>query len=159
MDVATTGMKMFEGDRVRANTAPAVNRRIDQEMRDRIVSFASRTPEEISHRIAELDKEWDLERWLECNASALAFSGVALGSFVNRKWLLLPAVVLPFLFLHALQGWCPPMPLLRRFGVRTRREIDAERYALRLLRGDFDVTTNETERALRALEPELQPVE
>ena len=155
----TATAKTTERDHVRANTAPAVNRRIDQEMRDRVVSFASKTPEEISQRIAELDREWDIERWLECNASALAFSGVALGSFVNRKWLLLPALVLPFLFLHAVQGWCPPVPLLRRFKVRTRREIDAERYALRLLRGDFDVSTNDTERALRALEPELQPVE
>src|SRR5438874_9255842 len=32
---------------------------------------------------------------------------------------------------------CPPVPVLRRKGVRTRREIDAERYALKALRGDF----------------------
>jgi hypothetical protein len=29
------------------------------------------------------------------------------------------------------------VPILRRKGVRTRREIDAERYALKALRGDF----------------------
>ena len=31
----------------------------------------------------------------------------------------------------------PPVPILRRLGVRTAREIDIERYALKALRGDF----------------------
>ena len=50
-------------------------------------------------------------------------------------------------------------PLLRRFGVRTQQEIDAERYALRLLRGDFEQGPDATRRALRVFEPELRPVE
>jgi hypothetical protein len=56
----------------------------------------------------------------------------------SRKWLILPGVVLSFLFQHAVQGWCPPVPVFRRLGVRTREEIDRERYALKALRGDFD---------------------
>jgi hypothetical protein len=39
---------------------------------------------------------------------------------------------------HALQGWCPPLPILRRHGVRAAREIERERYAIKALRGDFD---------------------
>jgi hypothetical protein len=42
-----------------------------------------------------------------------------------------------FLFQHAVQGWCPPVPILRRLGYRTAREIDDERAALKALRGDF----------------------
>ncbi len=79
-----------------------------------------------------------MERYLETNASAIAFSGVILGFFVNKKFLAIPAIVLPFLFQHAVQGWCPPVPLFRRLGVRTRKEIDAEKYALKAVRGDFD---------------------
>ncbi|HWN94943.1 MAG TPA: hypothetical protein VNT99_07915 [Methylomirabilota bacterium] len=146
-------------DHVRDNTSPAINRRIEEAMRDRILLYANRSPEEISRRITELDEEWDIERMLECNASALAFGGVALSLVGGRKWLLLPAFVLPMLFYHAVQGWCPPVPLLRRFGVRTQREIDAEKYALRLLRGDFEQGGNPTQKALRALEPELRPVD
>ena len=78
-----------------------------------------------------------MERWLETNASALAFTGTILGLLVNKKFFAIPCLVLPFLFQHAVQGWCPPVPVLRRKGVRTRREIDAERYALKALRGDF----------------------
>lgn len=38
------------------------------------------------------------------NASSLAFIGTVLGATTNRKWLLLPATVLAFLFQHAVQG-------------------------------------------------------
>ena len=38
---------------------------------------------------------------------------------------------------NPVQGWCPPVPVFRRLGVRTREEIDRERYALKALRGDF----------------------
>jgi hypothetical protein len=53
-----------------------------------------------------------------------------LGMTRNRKWLTLPAVVMPFLLMHGIQGWCPPLPLLRKWGVRTRGEIDREKYSL-----------------------------
>ena len=82
-------------------------------------------------RIGALDREWDVERVLEVNASTLALSGLVLGVTVNKKWLLVPGVVLSFLLQHGLQGWCPPLPLLRRLGIRTRGEIDREKYALK----------------------------
>ena len=74
---------------------------------------------------------------LEANASTLAFIGTLLGAFVSPYWLILPALVTLFLFQHAVQGWCPPLPVLRKLGFRTSREIDTERYALKVLRGDF----------------------
>jgi len=54
-----------------------------------------------------------------------------------RRWLFLPALVQSFFLQHALQGWCPPLIVLRRLGFRTMREIDDERMALKALRGDF----------------------
>jgi len=45
--------------------------------------------------------------------------------------------VTAFLLQHAVQGWCPPLPVLRRLGFRTAREIEVERNALKALRGDF----------------------
>jgi hypothetical protein len=78
---------------------------------------------------------------LEINAATLALSGLALGVFVNRKLLAIPAVVLAFLLQHGIQGWCPPLPVLRKLGFRSRQEIDAEKYALKALRGDYDSLT------------------
>jgi hypothetical protein len=119
-------------DRVPRHTSPEVNRRIEQETADRVRYYAS-NPVGIGRRLRELDEEWDIERLLETNASALAFTGVALA----KRWLVLPALVTAFLFQHAVQGWCPPVPILRHLGYRTAREIDIERAALKALRGDF----------------------
>lgn len=128
-----------EADRVRANTSEEVNARLDRETRERVEAYAGRGGAEITRRIGELDREWDMERLLETNASALAGLGVGLAVATgSRKWLVIPGIVLPFLFQHAVQGWCPPVPLFRRLGVRTREEIDREKYALKALRGDFE---------------------
>ena len=120
-------------DRVRHSTAPNVNREIDRRTNSNIRRYANSSEEVINRRIEELDQEWDIERALEANASALALTGLLLGLTVNKKWLALPTVVLSFLLQHSLQGWCPPLPLLRRLGVRTRGEIDREKYELKAL--------------------------
>lgn len=123
--------------RVPSHTASEINRRIREETEDRLAYYAEH-PEEIGARLQELDREWDIERTIEANAATLAFTGVVLGATVNKRWLLVPALVTGFLFQHAIQGWCPPIPILRRMGVRTADEIGKERYALKAMRGDFE---------------------
>jgi hypothetical protein len=118
-------------DRVRSSTASDVNEEIDLQTDINIHRYKGKSKAEIFERIQMLDKEWDIERVLEVNASTLALTGLILGLTKNRKWLFLPGIVLPFLLQHGLQGWCPPLPLLRRLGIRTRGEIDREKYALR----------------------------
>ena len=125
-------------DLVERQTDPEINREIQGEMRQRIAFFCQ-VPERIEHRLSELDREWNIERVLEANAATLACSGALLGLFKNRAFLMLPAVVGGFLLQHALQGWCPPVPLFRRMGIRTAREIERERHALKLVRGDYGV--------------------
>ncbi len=137
-----------KADRVRAHTAQEVLDDIDQEIRKRIQFYATLSEDAITRRIEELDREWDIERYLEANASSLAFTGLMLGSSVNKKFLYLTGGVLLFLFQHAVQGWCPPVPVLRRLGVRTRREIDWEKFALKALRGDFDAISSEDDNFL-----------
>ncbi|MGF1567620.1 MAG: hypothetical protein ACFCVD_06065 [Nodosilinea sp.] len=75
-------------------------------------------------------------------ASVLAFTGLLLGLLVNPNWFWLPAFVLPFLFQHAVQGWCPSLPVIRRLGVRTPYEIAQEKCLLKALRGDFSELTS-----------------
>jgi hypothetical protein len=123
--------------RVASNTDLEINDRIRQETEARVSWYAGQ-PEAIEGRLAELDREWDIERTLEANGSILALTGLFLAATSSRKWLLLPTAVLGFCLQHALQGWCPPLPLFRRMGIRTQREIDEERFALKALRGDFE---------------------
>jgi hypothetical protein len=137
-------------ERVPAQTSDRINRRVREEIEARVAYFAEHV-EEIPARLDELDREWDIERTLEANASSLAFTGVVLGATVDRRWLALPVLVTGFLFQHAVQGWCPPLPILRRLGFRTAKEIDQERYALKALRGDFDAIAHAEERLAAVL--------
>lgn len=82
-------------DRVVRNTAPKVNDRINDELRGRLSNYREHVAD-TDNRLLELDREWDVERVLETNASLLAFTGVALGFAVNRRFLWLPAVVTAF---------------------------------------------------------------
>jgi hypothetical protein len=123
--------------RVRENSPKAANRKMNQKLLSKIYNYKNESPTVISGRIKKLEKEWDIERVLEVNASALALTGLLLGTFFSRKWFLIPAVVSGFLLQHGLQGWCPPLPVFRTLGIRTRKEIDEELYAMKALRGDF----------------------
>jgi hypothetical protein len=117
-------------DRVREVTSSAINQKIDNDIARSINYYSSQDSESIKARIKILEEEWDVERTLELNASLIALGGVLLGAAVSKKWLILPAVVTTFLAQHAIQGWCPPIPVFRRLGVRTQKEIEVERHAL-----------------------------
>jgi hypothetical protein len=123
--------------RVPAHTPPTVNGRIHGRMLHDVTRYIGADPVFIDERIRELEREWDVERTLEANAAVVALAGLVLGVTVDRRFLAVPAAVAGFLLQHALQGWCPPLPLLRRLGVRTSAEIHQEIIALRILRGDF----------------------
>jgi hypothetical protein len=115
----------------------AVNQQIRRKTEENIAFYGSAGNKAMSQRLEELDREWDIERVLEAKAASIGLLGLALGAFVNRKWFVLPAIASGLLLLHSIRGWCPPASLLRRLGIRTKGEIDYERYALKLLRGDF----------------------
>ncbi|RKI64863.1 DUF2892 domain-containing protein [Corallococcus sp. AB049A] len=134
----TTPATQPSEDLVRRSSPAAINRERDQEIARRVAHYSGQPEANITRRLEELEREWDMERALEVNASSLALLSLVLGVTVNRKWLLLTGVVGSFLLQHGLQGWCPPLPLLRRLGLRTRGEIDTEKAALKTLRGDFD---------------------
>jgi hypothetical protein len=123
--------------RVPRHTDRDVNERITRQTATNVARYAA-NPRLIGLRLHELDREWDIERALEANAAVVSLIGLSLGRQVSRRWYFLPAAVAAFLLQHALQGWCPPITVFRRLGVRTQREIDEERYALKLLRGDFN---------------------
>lgn len=123
--------------RVPVNTASHVNEAIRRKSWEDVRRTIAAGPEAVDRRLDELDREWDFERALETHAAAAVLVGLGLGAFVDRRFLVLPATVAGFLLLHAVQGWCPPLPIYRRLGIRTQREIDDERDDLRALRGDF----------------------
>ena len=107
-------------ERVRRITDRQQNAQIDNLTMFNLEYYKSEGRPAIDRRIRELDREWDVERTLEMNAGAFAFTGSVLASVIDKRWMLLPLVVGAFLAQHAIQGWCPPVEIFRRMGVRTR---------------------------------------
>lgn len=138
--------KSSEGfdDQVRVQTPGEVNQKIDRDTEIRVHYYATQDEDAISKRIGELNQETDLERFFEANAATLTLFGVVMGITYNRKWLLLSLITGALLFNHAVRGSYPPVAMFRRLGVRTRSEIDREKYALKALRGDFENVHSKT---------------
>jgi hypothetical protein len=127
---------MENNDLVRQNTPPVINAEIDEKIHEHLNLYYN-DPSKIEHRLWELEKEWDIERMLELNAAALSFIGLFRGLTRHKLWFILPVAVVSFLAVHAMEGWCPPIVLLRKLGFRTKAEIEKEKYALKMIRGDF----------------------
>jgi hypothetical protein len=134
-----------DGDRIRAITAPGVNRKIDAETEQAFIFSVSRGPEEIGRRLRQLEREWDFERLLETEAATVGLLGLVASLLAARPALLvIPGMAASMMMMHALIGPYPLLPVFRRAGFRTRDEIDQERYALKAVRGDFqDVLTDD----------------
>lgn len=120
-------------DRIRRKTPLHLNLLIDRQTDSNIQSYTNSSHHTIRKRLRALDEEWDIERVLEINASTLALTGLVLGFAVNRKWFAVPAIALSLLLQQGVRGWCPPLPILRRMGIRTRSEINREKQALKAL--------------------------
>lgn len=124
-------------DRARRHTARSVLRRIDDDTLDHLLEVETK-PETTSRRLEALDREWDIDRTVEAEAATMGLIGLALGTFVRPAFLALPATVGAAVFLFGTRGIYPLLPIFRRLGIRTAREIERERYAVKALRGDFD---------------------
>ena len=123
--------------RVSSNTDAHINECIRRRTEKSIAKYAQLGREAIRRRLFALDKEWDIERCVEIMSPTFSLAGLTLGILGSKKWLIIPLVVQGFFLQHAIQGWCPPIPVLRRLGVRTAEEINYERNALKAIRGDY----------------------
>ncbi|HQI00700.1 MAG TPA: hypothetical protein PLA18_05460 [Deltaproteobacteria bacterium] len=136
MEVPACG-KSLES-RVSRHTSPLVNREIMTQTEKSLLFYAEH-PDQIDDRISMLKGEWDIERTLEANASILELYSLFISAIMRRRlYILLGIAVVGFLLQHAIQGWCPPVSVFRRLGIRTKEEIQLELYGLRMLKGDFD---------------------
>lgn len=124
-------------DRVTRNTADGINQRIQRQL-EMDLAYCARHPDAIVGRLAELDREWDIERVIQAEAPLTSLVGLGLGLGADRRLLAIPLFAQAMLLLHATQGWYPLLPLLRRLGIRTRQEIERERLALTALFGASD---------------------
>ncbi|MFN8610121.1 MAG: hypothetical protein U0931_21440 [Vulcanimicrobiota bacterium] len=116
-------------DRVRRHTHQLVNQKIDMEIQASLDRLHGAPPAAVRARLERLEHEWDIDQIIEGQAGALVNLGLALCRR-DRRGYMLAGLGFAGLLSHALTGWSPTLPLLRRLGFRTRREIDREKFAL-----------------------------
>jgi hypothetical protein len=84
-----------------------------------------------------LDDEPDLETVASLALAGAGTLGLVFGFLGSRLWRLLAWISLPLLFAHSRGKLRAPEHFLSTLGLRSRRDIQEERYALKVLRGDF----------------------
>jgi hypothetical protein len=129
-----------QADRVRDHSAHHVNRRIAREMDVTVEHCVHHGREAILERLAQLDREWDIDRVLMANfavAGGITYMAGLHRYIETAPWRRRPTGLLyalgaqlGFLLLHASVGWCPPAVVWRRLGARTKSEIELERSLL-----------------------------
>src|SRR5438309_3713228 len=125
-------------DMIRENSPSSINRMIDRETLDTLERYQGASSEEIARRLKELDTSWDLECFVELGGAVVTLAGLALAAGFRRKWLLVPAIAQSLMLAHSLPIWDPLTPLLRLLGARSRQELEREKHALKMLRGDYE---------------------
>lgn len=107
-----------------------------ESLEQRLACLADAGPQAIDDRLAELDREWTAGRMTKAAMGVAVVCGLAL-AFANPWWLLLPAVAGLFL-LSYLFGRTSILGLFfQSLGFRSGFEVDNEKMALKVLRGDF----------------------
>jgi hypothetical protein len=129
--------------RVNFQTNPKENKTIKNQTIENLNIYKNSSDDIISSRIDELNSEWDTEKILETNAATVVILSSILGFKSNRWWFIVSGFAGFFLLQHALHGWCPPLPLIRKMGVRTANEINDEKIVLKMIRKDFSKQTCE----------------
>ncbi len=101
-------------ERVPLHTRTSDNVLIAVEAIARVKNHFNSPPSVITESIEKLESQWDIERVLEFNASALSLISFVLAWYLHSwKPLLFAFAIAFFLLQHAIQGWCPPVPIFR----------------------------------------------
>lgn len=138
--------------RVSLKTNPQMNADIRNQTLRNLNIYKNCDEATISERIQNLNQEWDTERFLEVNSALLVILSSYLGIRNSRIWFILTGAIAVFMLQHAFIGWCPPLPLARKWGIRSEDEIQIEKTALKIMRGDFKEAHKSAEDALAMAE-------
>lgn len=103
----------------------------------RLLGVIDAGPEGINARLEQLDREWTRGRVTKVAAGVLILGGLVLTYFFGWPWLALPAVGAIFLLQYLFARGSLLGGLLGGFGFRSGAQIEQEKLALRMLRGDF----------------------
>jgi hypothetical protein len=105
-------------------------------LEQRLACLADAGPQAIEDRLTELEREWTAGRATKAAMGVVIVCGLALAA-LNPWWLILPAAggLLLLSYLFERTSWLGV--IFHKMGFRTGFEVDHEKMALKVLRGDF----------------------
>jgi hypothetical protein len=108
-----------------------------ESLEQRLACLADAGPHAIEDRLAHLEREWTAGRMAKATIGVFIVLGLGLTALFNPWWLILPAFGGAFLlqYFFSRTSWLGLM--FREMGFRTGYEVDQEKIALKVLRGDF----------------------
>lgn len=106
-------------------------------LEQRLACIADAGPQAIEDRLEELEGEWSAGRVTKVVIGVLLIAGFALTALLNPWWLILPAIGGLFLLQYCFSRTSWLGKVFQEMGFRTSSEIDQEKMALKVLRGDF----------------------
>jgi hypothetical protein len=106
-------------------------------LEQRLACLADAGPQAIDARLAELDREWTAGRATKAVIGVLIVAGFGLTALFGPWWLILPAAGGLFLlqYLFTRTSWLGKA--FQEMGFRSGFQVDQEKMALKVLRGDF----------------------
>jgi hypothetical protein len=72
-------------ERVSAHTAPEINEQIKQRTAENISHYAAAGSASIGRRLAEVEREWGIERTVKASAATIALAGLGLGARARNQ--------------------------------------------------------------------------
>jgi hypothetical protein len=123
---------------------------IDRQTARNIRFYADKPAGLLDRRLEELSREIPMESIIYGQGALLSLVSVILVLLGRKKWSIVALLVsgLQLQFFHQRKN--PFVPFLRKHGYRSEREIQAEKYSIEALRGDFAVFNEVHEPAERA---------
>ena len=106
-------------------------------LEQRVACIADAGPAAIDARLHELDNEWTAGRMTKATCGVLIVAGLGLTAALHPWWLVLPAAGGVFLlqYLFTRSSWLGKV--FQEAGYRSGFEVDQEKMALKVIRGDF----------------------
>jgi hypothetical protein len=106
-------------------------------VKDSVRFYGTLGSQAVSDRLRALEDEPDVESMATLALAGTGFLALIFGLAGSRLWKIVAWLSLPLIFIHARGRLGAPVEFLKTLGLRTRKEIEEEKYALKALRGDF----------------------
>ena len=119
------------------NMATVKCHRRPTDLESRLKHLIDAGPCAIENRLGELDREWSVGRVTKVSAAVLIGLGLFLALWLSPWWAILSGLTCLALLQYLISPTSLLGEALHRMGFRSGGEIERERLALRVLRGDF----------------------